>query len=220
MDNYKIDTIIPFNMVIDLEMGLMRLIKFEYRNEYFLYESIENEDFIKTLLMERKNKNPLSVITIDKTPQEEIDDLYQQFMKERYDKILSLSPNTELFRLLLMSNKDESVRFTIVFNDEEQEKLFDLRKGYSFRRHVGNVFDEELIKNNSNIFIKDIADLSKQTQEIRGKNIYLADYGFNKKTVEEEYIPNFKDGDYERFSKNTFQFITMYKIDETRIGKY
>lgn len=212
MDTYTIDTAVPFNMVIDLEMGLLRLIKFEYRNDYFLYKSIENEDFIKALLMERENKNPLSVITADGTPQEELDNLYKQFMEKRYDKILSLSPCTELFRLLKMSYKDESMRFTIVFEDEKQEKLFNLRKGYSFRRHTGSIFDEEIIKNNSNLFIKDISDLNMQTQEITGKNLYFADYGFNKKIVEGETIPNFQNTDFERFCENTFQFITMYKI--------
>lgn len=219
MDNYTIDTAVPFNMVIDLEMGLMRLIKFEYRNDYFLYESIENEEFIKLLLMYRKNRNPLSVITSDETPQEEIDELYHQFMTERYDKILSLAPSTEIFKLLKLSNKDESMRFTIVFDDKEQEKLFDLRKGYSFGRHTGNIFDKEIVSNNKNLFIKEISELSKQSQEINGKNIYFADYGFNKMVVDEETIlPNFQEGEYERFATNTFQFITMYHINYDKIN--
>lgn len=220
MDKYTIDTAVPFNMVIDIEMGLLRLIKFEYRNKYFLYESIENDEFAKALLMDRKNKNPLSVITEDGIPQEELDDLYNQFMTERYDKILSLSPSTEIFKLLQVSHKDDSVKFTIVFDDEKQEKLFDLRKGHSFRRYTGNIFDKDIVNNNSNLFIKDISDLLNQTQQIRGKNLYLANYGFNKRIVDGEDTPNFQDGDYERFSENTFQFITMYNIDENKIGKY
>ena len=75
-------------------------------------------------------------------------------------------------------------------------------------------------KNNSNLFIKDISDLTNQTKEISGKNLYFADYNFNKKIVEDETIPNFQNTDFERFCENTFQFITIYKIDENKISNF
>lgn len=217
MDIYTIDSSIPFNMIIDIEMGLLRLIRFEYRNNFFLYKSIENEEMAKLLLSERTNRNPLSVITRDDISQEELDELYKQFMEQRYDKILSLSPNTELFHLLQMSD-NEAVRFTVVFDNKEQEKIFDLRKGNTFHRYFGNTFDEENIKMNKNLFIKDVHELSNCTNIIRGKNIYFADYGFNKTIVDDDIIINFQNNDYERFCENTFQFIEMYKIDEKMLN--
>ena len=214
---YTIDSFIPFDMVIDTEMGLMKLIEFEYNNNFFYNHLLGNDEYVKLLLRDREKRNPLSIIAKNGTSEEELDDMYRQFMETRYNDILRLSPNTNLFHLLKLSHSDECVHLTIVFDNEEQEELFDKRKGEAFRRYNGSIFDKELIQNNGSFYIKYIDALSDHT-EIEGKTIYLADYKFNKTEADTEgYYPRMDI--YQDLISNVFKFINLYNIDETKIPK-
>ena len=214
---YTIDSFIPFDMVIDTEMGLMKLIEFEYNNNFFYNHLLGNDEYVKLLLRDREKRNPLSIIAKNGTSEEELDDMYRQFMETRYDDILRLSPNTNLFHLLKLSHSDECVHLTIVFDNEEQEELFDKRKGEAFRRYNGSIFDKELIQNSGCFYIKYIDTLSDHT-EIEGTTIYLADYKFNKTEADTEgYYPRMDI--YQDLISNVFKFINLYNIDETKIPK-
>ena len=66
---YKTTALIPFNMVLDVEVGLIRLIKYDYsQNEIFDQAILSNEDniFFKDILSKRMNRNPLTAIATDK----------------------------------------------------------------------------------------------------------------------------------------------------------
>lgn len=217
MDKYTIDVAIPFNMIVDTEMGLLRLIRFEYRNDIFSYKSIENEEFMKMLLKCRIEENPLSAITND-ISKTELDDMYHQFFDTRYDKILRLSPNTSIFDLTQLPNINNTIRYTIVFDDEEQKKIFELRGGKAFRTYVGSIFDEDIVNKNTTLYIKYISDLSKQTIDINGKNLYIADYYFNMVEIDDQCIPKLSKEDYGRYCENTFQFISLHRIDENKLN--
>ena len=88
MTDNTIDSIIPFDMVIDPEMGLMKLIEFEYRNKIFNLEALGIDELTKLYLKQRIYKNPLSIIIKDdKITIDEMNDMYNQFMEKRYDDI-------------------------------------------------------------------------------------------------------------------------------------
>ena len=102
---YTIDSFIPFDMVIDTEMGLMKLIEFEYNNNFFYNHLLGNDEYVKLLLRDREKRNPLSIIAKNGTSEEELDDMYRQFMETRYNDILRLSPNTNPWESTLQPNR-------------------------------------------------------------------------------------------------------------------
>lgn len=213
---YTIDSIVPFNMVIDMEMGLIKLIEFEYYNNFFYNHLLGNDNYMMYLLQHRKKKNPLSIIAKENTSDEELDDMYHQFMDQRYQDILRLSPNTNIFNLMKMTKNDECIHMTLVFDNEEEEKLFDKRNGEVFRRYQGSILDEEVLKNNGSLYCKYFDDL-KGHDEIEGKVIYLADYDFNKSITKEGIFPNMDI--YKDLISNEFKFINLHSIDETKFPK-
>lgn len=219
MTDNTIDSIIPFDMVIDPEMGLMKLIEFEYRNKIFNLEALGIDELTKLYLKQRIYKNPLSIIIKDdKITIDEMNDMYNQFMEKRYDDILRLSPNTGLFHLLQMSYRNETVRFTLVCENEEQEKLFTNRGGKAYSIKIGNIFDDNLLNKNPNIYIKYVEQLEMQNKKIEGKNIYFADLSFNKIETSRGTIPSFLPQSVDRFSQNTFQFIGLYPINVKKLS--
>ena len=101
MAEYTIDSIIPFDMVIDPEMGLMKLIEFEYRDNFFNIKALGIDELTQIYLRQRQMKNPLSIIIEDENVTiDTMNDLCHQFMQKRYEDVLKLSPNTGLFHLL------------------------------------------------------------------------------------------------------------------------
>ena len=219
MTDNTIDSIIPFDMVIDPEMGLMKLIEFEYRNKIFNLEALGIDELTKLYLKQRIYKNPLSIIIKDdKITIDEMNDMYNQFMEKRYDDILRLSPNTGLFHLLQMSYRNETVRFTLVCENEEQEKLFTNRGGKAYSIKIGSIFDDNLLNKNPNIYIKYVEQLEMQNKKIECKNIYFADLSFNKIETSRGTIPSFLPQSVDRFSQNTFQFIGLYPINVKKLS--
>lgn len=220
MADYTIDSIIPFDMVIDPEMGLMKLIEFEYRDNFFNIKALGIDELTQIYLRQRQMKNPLSIIIEDENVTiDTMNDLYHQFMEKRYDDILKLSPNTGLFHLLQISYRNESVRFTLVCDNEEQEELFVKRGGKAHRIYIGSIFDDEILNINPNMYIKYVEQLEMQEKDIEGKNIYFADLAFNKIETSRGTIPSFLPQNVDRFIQNTFQFIGLYPINKKRLEK-
>ena len=78
---YIIKVLMPFNVLIDTDMGLWNLIQFDYRNDiFFLKGMLDMSDAHKKYFMiTRDNRNPL--MTILSEPDETLaNDFYSQFM--------------------------------------------------------------------------------------------------------------------------------------------
>lgn len=217
MDNQTIDSLIPFNMIFDTEMGLMKLIEFHYTKGFFNYEALGKDDLTMLYLMERDNWNPLSIICDDSISQEDKDELYNQFMDREYEKILQYSPNTALYDMLNLVYRSESIRFTVVCNTEQELDFFNRRHCKAYQVIVGDMFDNELLQRNSNLYIKYLKDLYQQPNDFKNKSLYIGDYGFNKREINKSIFPNMPLYAYERFEKNEFQYITLNRINYKRI---
>ena len=87
-----IKPLVPFNCIVDTDVGLIQLIKTEYRspdifNIGLLDSFINNRGIIK-LLYHRKTKNPLLPFMNDQEDVATADDLYKQFMEKEYRNII------------------------------------------------------------------------------------------------------------------------------------
>lgn len=218
MPDQSINSIIPFDMIFDTEMGLMKLIEFHYRKSgIFNYDALGKDDLTKLYLMQRDNWNPLTILCDESVSQEDKDDMYKQFMEREYEKILLYSPNTALYDMLNIVYRNDQIKFTVVCKTEEELDFFNKRNCKAYRVIVGDMFNDDLLIENPNIYIKYIKDLYQQPKNFSHKSLYIGDYEFNRKEIDGTLFPNIPIEEFERFEKNEFQYVTLNRINIKRI---
>lgn len=218
---YIIKILMPFNVLIDTDMGLWNLIQFDYRNDiFFLKGMLDMSDTHKKYFMiTRDNRNPL--MTILSEPDETLaNDFYSQFMDKEYDQILKLSPNTDVCKILDIMKKSKSniIRLTILCKDEKEKEIVLSRKLGHDSIVVGD-FSSISISDYGTIFIKDIEDLGK-FRHIEGKTIYVANYGFNILMDKDNINPVLPLDILEKYAgENEFYVYSVYNLDPRELPK-
>lgn len=211
---------IPFDMLFDTEMGLVNTIRIGFRTRMFLVEQAENEEFMKICLRDRASKNPLSVMMYDKSiADEEVDEMYFQFMDEEYRRIIALSPSTAIWKMVCISSKlVDKVRYTVVYANDIELEILD-RYGFTGERYKGKITDPEIMNNNSVIYVKDITVLHS-LKEVHRKHVYVADYYHNKIMVGDQLVPDIMEDFEEKYSSSEFMFVNMYEIDWSVLDEF
>lgn len=208
---------VPFDMIIDTDLGLWKLIQDQYPNDNFFYQGMIYErdlNFMKYIMVIRKDKNPLkSILKPDYI--KNADSLYGQFMKEKYDDILSLSTNTGIYDLICRSKSvNDVLKFTVLC--KSQKEVDEVRK--RFKKHdidiktiLYNDLSEIDISSYGSIYIKDINDFFLY-RNVGGKNVIVGNYGFNL----EAGIANspLLEPSAEISKLNVLQLVDMYLINE------
>ena len=217
---YTTDVLVPFNLIVDTDMGLIKLLEFDYSNTEYFHEGILNteEENQQYLLNTRNNRNPLSIV-FKKDDPELMDDLYKQFIEKEYDNILQLSCNTSLANLANALREDISqvIRLTILCQSKAEENIIKLRNISNFRPLVSR---KELVNLNNydSLYIKDVHDLDKFKKEIFKKSIYVANYGFNI-VIDPEQVNPLIDPEtaYTYGGVNEFFVVSVYQFDPNKI---
>ena len=208
---------VPFDMIIDTDLGLWKLIQDQYPNDNFFYQGMIYErdlNFMKYIMVIRKDKNPLkSILKPDYI--KNADSLYDQFMKEKYDDILSLSTNTGIYDLICRSKSvNDVLKFTVLC--KSQKEVDEVRR--RFKKHdidiktiLYNDLSEIDISSYGSIYIKDINDFFLY-RNVGGKNVIVGNYGFNL----EAGIANspLLEPSAEISKLNVLQLVDMYLINE------
>ena len=181
-----IKPLIPFDCIIDTDVGLIDLIRNEYRSpdifDVDLLDSFRsNREFIR-ILYHRTTPNPLIPFMKNKEDLETADDLYNQFMNQKYREIVSRSVMTGLYRLVYLMTYAEEVAPVIAFSNTLEQQVIE---------------DNEILKKHRSVYIDDIPfkckglDLfyfksvinnkyfSKCIPILLSKNICILDYGYN-----------------------------------------
>lgn len=212
---------IPFDMLFDVEMGLVNVIRFHYTRRMFLTEQAEDEAFMKVCLRDRLEKNPLTVMIYDRSSvsDDEINEMYVQFMEREYPRIIPLSPPTALWKMIqfIQQMRYDKVRFTVVYaNDIEAELL--KKFNYNGDLHKGKILDKEILNKCSVIYVKDVSVLYT-VPEIHRKHVYIANYSHNMIEVEEgNFVPDILEEYSERFSSSEFVVVNMYSDNDLQMA--
>lgn len=180
----KLYPLIPFDLIIDTEVGLLRTISNKYHNTDVFYSSLldKPDKYYIYLLNCRKYLNPITVLAKERDNMELMDDYYNQFMEEEYVDILKNSIITRMFIVINESIRGGIVRPTICCSS-------DLEKNYLLKRdkdlfdkcdiQVGRKFEDLIDEQKDPIYIKNIMDLIPLLKNIEAKNVYIPNYRFN-----------------------------------------
>ena len=121
------EILIDFECYVDTEVGLIRLINDKYRDgNVFNIDKLNDIRQIILSLIDRKDINPLSIISKDNVSEDDLLDYYIEFMTEEYDEILKRSVTTELKTLINLLKSEPSINVTFLCETEIEEEL--LRK--------------------------------------------------------------------------------------------
>lgn len=216
---YIINVLMPFETLIDTDMGLWELIKYDYRNDiFFLSGMFDIKDIHKKYYMVTRNyRNPLMILLSEQS-EELANDFYNQFMEKEYESILRLSPNTDVCKIidLMRKNKSNIVRLTILCKSELEKKIYIDRHLPYDHILVGEPKDFN-IQDYGTMFIKDIHDVDKY-RNLSGKTLYIANYGFNVTIDPSKVNPLLPLEFIEKYGKdNEFFIYSVYTFDSREL---
>lgn len=232
-----IRSIIPFDLLVDTDMGVLKYVQISYPptwGDFFYPELMEMIDpeynaFLQDILIHRSFANPLcSLVKPEKMIIAHPDNFYERLMEKEKNMILKLSMNTAIMEMVCKSLfLQDSLRFDILCKDEKEsdELMTRFKKHFKTPSIPSSIIIDKPEKVDmskyGNIYLKDIRDIKKYKHPIEGKNIIIANYTFNKEvdpvTCEIEETPSLDIiGDY--LSTNKVKFIDVYSIDKNEVA--
>lgn len=216
-DAHSSNILVSFESVIDIDIGLLRLIKKDYNTDFFYQSMLESPEYIwKDVLNRRPVLNPLYCIMDDETEEDQAtsNDLYRQFMEEEYQKILDLSPVGTLAGIVgaNMYSKD-LLRLDVLCKNQMEKDILDIK---------GVKYHEAIIAERKSIYTKKYEIISEKSVwdieqyiNLERNTLLIPDYGFNviivpdhedtpllPKTLLEKYAP-----------QNEFRVYNAYALD-------
>ncbi len=178
--SYGNNILMPFDCFIDIDYGLLMLIKNNYSNPNIIYKHILNhEQYIPYYLVNREEENPLSIVMKEQYKDKQ-DKFRDEFIKKEYDNILNLSKPNDILNLIKLMCLSSSISIDILCKNDKEEKI--VKKALSeFNTNI--IINDDLSKINiskyDSIFIKNYKDILLY-KNLAMKNIYALDYNFNK----------------------------------------
>ena len=118
-----LNSVIDFDLLVNTELGLIRLIRQKYQDEEaFNLDTLNKSDReILSLLYSRTYSNPLSIISTEEN-MENIDALYESFFKSKKQEILDLSTSEksifDFVSIVEATGMNLGVLSTMAVNDE------------------------------------------------------------------------------------------------------
>ena len=178
--------LIPYNLIIDTDVGLYQLIRDKYRDESVFATGVLDMPVkvMKYFLLKRAQVNPLETIALLTTDEEKakMDEYYNQFMEREIDYIMENSPLTALYDFIVQNHTDRNINITIWCPTEHIKEFFTSRAPSIFAEvkfRVTDTFEDCIEDNDSPIYIKDLKQAAINFEKYYGKAIYLANYEFN-----------------------------------------
>lgn len=171
----------PFNVIVDTDMGLMKLIQFEYYNDtYFNMGLIDTTDSLQqfTAAM-RPQENIMVSLCSDACSEEMVEDFTNQFFSKEYDQILSLSPMSQVMKIIetiKLMHSERDVRIDVLCSSEKEKQLLE-RRQIPVNIVMGD-FSTVDMNNYDALFVKCVYDLTI-FGDLERKVIYVPNYKFN-----------------------------------------
>lgn len=223
-DFHTSNILVSFESVIDIDIGLLRLIKKDYNTDFFYQSILDSPEYIwKDILNRRPVINPLYCIMDDEEEEDEeiSNDLYRQFMEEEYQKILDLSPLGTLAGIVgaNMYSKD-LLQLTVLCKNEMEKNILDI-KGVKYHHAIIRERKDIYTQKYEVIAEKNVWDL-EQYINLERNTLLIPDYGFNVLVLEgHEDTPLIPKPLLDKYSiKNEFRVYNAYPLDPDLIPEH
>ena len=170
---------IPFNMVVDTDFGVIRIVeKFYNLSEYPVNK-------IKSFLLKREIENPIyEYCELRGIECVEYSSLYNTILDESYEAVLKLSCFTDLLSFIMNTYKlglSNEMEITVGCNSESEIDYLNsvISTDYTIRTELNmnlklNKFDYIFTKCLDNFYVDYLIN-----NKITAKRLYVADYEFN-----------------------------------------
>lgn len=214
-----LNILIPFNLIIDTDFGLVKLIQRDYFNKDVFLPTmlLSNDSSLKYFLMEREDPNPLLML-MQEEDTELANDLYNQFIEKEYENILKMSCTTSLASLNKMIQKsiDTIAKVTVLCSC--QEEIDELKRRDIFVNNVmiGEYEDINITKYDA-FYVKESFDMFR-FKYLEGKSIYVPSYAFNITFIENDDTPLFDEEILKAFGRDNELFtFSIYNLRANEI---
>lgn len=218
MEPNNLSVAIPFNMIYDIDFGIVRYIRDNYKNADIYNIGVLNmEDiFLKDLLRLRQEYNPVLLCLNDSENYSYADIIYEDIISNHYSEVIQKSVKTAIadFISFLDNTTDGQIIVTVICSNDLEKKFIikefdEYKEGKSYiimHKCNANMYDP--------LFVKSLKDLPKYYTNIGCNNIYLARYGFNIQYDNDgQELPRV-DGSEIIFNENRCILIDIYKSIE------
>jgi len=188
---YGNTVLFDFEAVIDIDYSIVTFLR-DISNQKYIRPSIIEADynFLKSLILTRRNNNPLSVLLSDEYLNS-IDDIYNSLLKNDnyYDQIIRLSEHNDVFKLMQTYRKtlDGVIKCDVLCHNHIQEG-FIKSVDSTINTILKNKEENFNVKRYDSIFIKYYPDVLK-FDKLEGKHIFLLNYQFNLEENTNKIIP-------------------------------
>lgn len=184
--DYTIPVIIPFDMILDTDFGVLKYIQMKSPNSKFFYKSflgMKDDVFLRRLIVMRKNVNPLVEFMKDEYINK-ADDIYNKLITKLYPTVLKCSCETTIFNMILriLGTSSDTIKVTIACKSKLEQQEINLRLSAnkkSCRSVIMNYPQDIKLADYENFFIKNIYDMNDLPADIYQKNIFIGKYGYN-----------------------------------------
>lgn len=178
--------LIPFNCIYDTDFGLLSLIYDEYLDpNVFDVEWFQKNHIIKDMVRsvyDRATPNPL-LLCLKEKDSNLANELYQQFMMEKYEEILYRSMVTGIADLIFLSKTAGEATPTIVYRDKRELDIINQDSNLSkitkvtVKEAIRNMdmYQQFYFKSFQDVYLSELIDSDK----LNTKTIYIARYPFN-----------------------------------------
>lgn len=206
-----ISPLITFDCIFDTDFGLLKLIRNEYFDKKvfsfdFFFQNDKTKDMITSLYL-RSEKNPLS-LCINSEYKKEADNLYEEFMKDKYDKIVEYSMPTEIYNLIEALNLSGESNPTILYSRKEELSILN---SHNVTKNTQKISINEItdVEPFNQFYFKDIDNqyLDYLAKYIRSDSVYFGYYNYN---MEDGNIKVNKNVSILSINRNSIYLIDIY----------
>lgn len=184
--------LIPFDMIFDTELGLLKLILTRYMDEEEFNVGMLNhpDGVLKFLLNGRASKNPLTDFVVR---EEDADFYYNEFIAKKYNEILEFSQDTAIAKFVKKMLPVSTLNVTAMCSTEGETIMLDeyFNEGLEYVLVDYDDLENSIdLRSYDTIYVKNIEDLYLYKQSLAGKNIYMASYLHNYTFGLQEPVPD------------------------------
>lgn len=217
---YTVTASVPFDLVLDTDIGLWKLIQNQYHNSIFFNKGvldIRDLNVMKYLITQRDEYNPMTLF-LKKEYIKDADSLYDEFIDREYFNILKYSSNTGIFDMIRRTGYiDDIMKMDIICDNDRQEK--EIKERFDkYKIQPRTIINDNLssldMTSYGSIYVKKYKDILKYPI-LEGKNIIIGRYKFN-------FEKKFPDIPLQEITNllmatNVVQMVDVHAIDERKL---